>query len=173
MASQLRLLVQSVLYGRVEVTMRSLVVRSLWLAMSASVGLFLWGRPALLFLSTGVLGVGFWWFGRCHHPRPLSLLPPITDEDGLRTPAQWFCAQCGEHFPANFEHERLPIPRFSGYDESKVTAAARRAADLEPRQRRLALRRAEMAKRRPAAAHPPVTPPRTEPVPISDRRRAG
>ena len=144
--------------------MRSLVVRSVMLAASATAGLYLWGRPAWLFLSTGVLGAGFWWFGRCHHPRPLALLPPVTDEDGRRQPAQWFCAQCGEKFPANFEHERLPIPRFSGFDESKATAAARRAVDLEHGQRRLAVKRAGMAKRTTASR--PV-------VAMRDQRKAG
>ena|SRR5215831_11942680 len=144
--------------------MRSLVVRSVMLAASATAGLYLWGRPAWLFLSTGVLGAGFWWFGRCHHPRPLALLPPVTDEDGRRQPAQWFCAQCGEKFPANFEHERLPIPRFSGFDESKATASARRAIDLEHGQRRLAVKRAGMAKRTTASR--PV-------VSIQDQRKAG
>ena len=144
--------------------MRSLVVRSGLLAMSSAAGLFLWSRPAWLFLTTGAVGAAFWWLGRCHHPRPLGLLPPVTDEDGRRQPAQWFCAQCGERFPANFEHERLPIPRFSGYDESKAVAAARRAVDLEQSQRRLAVKRAGMAKR-PTTSRPVVS--------LQDQRRAG
>lgn len=152
--------------------MRSLVVRSGLLSVSAAAGLFLWGRPAWLFLTSGILGAGFWWLGRCRHPRPLALLPPVTDEDGRRQPAQWSCSQCGERFPANFEHERLPIPRFTGYDESKATAAARRAADLEQRQRRLAVKRAGMTRRTPAT-RPVVPAARTEPVPIQDHRRAG
>ena len=97
----------------------------------------------------------------------------MTDEDGRRTPAQWFCAQCGERFPANFEHERLPIPKFIGYDEAKAVAAARRANALEQRQRRLAVKRAGMTKRAPAAARPTVPAIRTEPVAITDHRRAG
>ena len=55
--------------------MRSLVVRSGLLAMSSAAGLFLWSRPAWLFLTTGAVGAAFWWLGRCHHPRPLGLLP--------------------------------------------------------------------------------------------------
>ena len=152
--------------------MRSLVVRSVLLAASATAGLYLWGRPTWLFVSTGILGASVWWFGRCHHPRPLALLPPITDEDGRRHPAHWFCAQCGERFPANFEHERLPIPRFSGFDETKATAAARRAADLAQRQRRLAVKRAGMPKRA-AMARPSLPAARVEPVAIQDHRRAG
>lgn len=154
--------------------MRSLVMRSGLLAVSAAAGLFLWGRPTWLFMTTGVLGTAFWWYGRCRHPRPLALLPPVTDEDGHRQPAQWFCSQCGERFPANFEHERLPIPRFSGYDESKAVAAARRANDHEQRQRRLAVKRAGMATRS-ASPRPAATAVRTEPlaIPISDHRRAG
>lgn len=151
--------------------MRSLIVRSGLLAMSAAAGLFLWSRPAWLFMTTGAMGAAFWWLGRCHHPRPFALLPPMTDEDGRRQPAQWFCAQCGERFPANFEHERLPIPKFSGYDEAKAVASARRAADLEQRQRRLAVKRAGMAKRTPAPRLPVAA--RTEPVAIQDHRRAG
>ena len=144
--------------------MRSSVVRSGLLAMSAAAGLFLWSRPAWLFLTAGAVGAAFWWMGRCHHPRPLALLPPVTGEDGRRQPAQWFCAQCGERFPANFEQERVPIPRFSGYDESKAVASARRAADLEQRQRQLAVKRAGMTKR-PTTSRPVVS--------IQDQRRAG
>lgn len=152
--------------------MRSLVARSGLLAVSAAAGLFLWSRPAWLFLTTGAVGAAFWWLARCHHPRPLALLPPMTDEDGRHQPAQWFCAQCGERFPANFEHERLPIPKFSGYDEAKAVASARRAADVELRQRRLAVKRAGMTLRAPAR-RPAVPAARTEPVAIQDHRRAG
>lgn len=152
--------------------MRSLGVRSGLMALSAAAGLFLWARPAWLFLTTGALGAAFWWFGRCHHPRPLALLPPVTDEAGRRQPAQWFCSHCGERFPANFEHERLPIPRFSGYDESKAVASARRAADLEQRQRRLALKRAGLAKRAPVRRPAAVAAVRAEPVQLHDHRRA-
>src|SRR6185295_10041047 len=90
-----------------------------------------------------------WWFGRCRHPRPLGLVPPVVDAHGERQPARWFCGQCGEYWPAVFEHEHAPIQRFHGYDESKARESAKRAAALEQRQRELAVRRAGMTTRQP------------------------
>ena len=84
---------------------------------------------------------------RCSHPGPLGLLPPITLPDGSRTPAQWFCDNCGKSWPANFEREQRPIPRFEGYDESKAASAAKRADDLYKRQHAMAVKRAGYTER--------------------------
>src|SRR5215469_285243 len=138
-----------------SVAMRRLLGQSVVLA-AAVTGVAVWSREGWLFAGLGTAIVaGLWRFGRCPHPRPLGLLPPVTDEKGHRTPAQWYCGQCGERFPASFEHEHTPIQRFQGYDESKARNAARRAADLEDRRRQLAVRRAGMTRRlesEPAAA---------------------
>jgi hypothetical protein len=117
----------------------------------------------------GVLGMSVWFFGRCPHPRPLGLLPPVTDAAGNRTPAQWYCGQCGQQFPATFEHARSPLPRFRGYDESKAPVAARRAAELDDRRRQLAVRRAGMTKRPDLERGLS----RQGPVPVPGRRLAG
>jgi hypothetical protein len=150
--------------------MRRLLGQSIVLGVAAS-GVALWLHPAWLVAGVGTAGLAaLWRFGRCPHPRPLGLLPPVTDADGTRTPAQWYCGQCGERFPASFEHEHAPIQRFSGYDETKARNAARRAADLDDRRRQLAVKRAGMA-RRPEPQ--PVIPSRPTPVPIRGNRLAG
>lgn len=134
-------------------------------------GLSLWGRHGWLVTGLGALAAFvLWCLGRCTHPRPLGLLPPVTDEHGHRTPAQWYCGQCGKRFPAQFEHDRTPIQRFSGYDESKAREAARRAADLDGRRRQLAVRRAGLT-RSPEPEHDTVK--RSGPVPIRGGRLAG
>jgi hypothetical protein len=83
-----------------------------------------------------------WRSAWCRHPGPLGLLPPIANADGTRSSAQWFCDRCGKTWPAAFEREHSPILRFDGYDQSKAPDAARRAQELERRQRLLAIRRA-------------------------------
>jgi hypothetical protein len=150
--------------------MRRLIGQSIVLA-AAVIGVGLWFHQGWLLAGLGTaLVAGLWRFGRCPHPRPLGLLPPVTDAEGNRTPAQWYCGQCGERFPASFEHEHAPIQRFSGYDETKARNAARRAADLDDRRRQLAVKRAGMT-RRPEAA--PLAPSRPTPVPIRGNRLAG
>ena len=79
---------------------------------------------------------------RCHHPGPLGLLPPTTEADGTRLPARWFCDRCSRTWPAGFEHEHRPIPRYEGFDQSKAPEAARRADDLYKKTHAMALRRA-------------------------------
>lgn len=155
--------------------MRRLIVPSILFVSALVFGSTLGARTAAVLAGGfGLLAAAVWWFGQCHHPRPLSLLPPVTDADGKRQPAQWFCPQCGHRFPATFEHDKPPIQRFKGYDESKAVAAAKRAADMEQRQRQLALKRAGLKRPSTPAAAPPAatTPPRPEPVRI-DTRRAG
>ncbi len=99
----------------------------------------------------GVIGlmvcgaIVLWQLAWCRHPGPLGLLPPVTNPDGTRTNAQWFCDHCGKTWAASFEREQTPVLRFNGYDQSKAVDAARRAAELERRQRTLALRRAGLA----------------------------
>jgi hypothetical protein len=105
----------------------------------------------------GLVGLGFcalvalWRFSWCRHPGPLGLLPPVTSRDGTRSSAQWFCDRCGKTWAASFEREHTPVLRFNGYDQSKAVDAARRADELERRQRTLALRRAGLSppRRRP------------------------
>ena len=94
----------------------------------------------VLIAGLGVAAV--WWFGRCHHPSPLGLLPPTTGADGTRQPPRWFCGACGASWVAEFDRDREPIRRFDGFDGSKAEHAARRADELERRQRALAVRRA-------------------------------
>jgi hypothetical protein len=117
---------------------------------------------AIVFISGfGVLAV--WWFGRCHHPSPLGLLPPTTDADGTRQPARWFCGACGTSWVAEFDRDREPIRRFDGFDASKAEHAARRADELERRQRALAVRRAGLE---PAAATQRPARPRVDRAPV-------
>lgn len=119
----------------------------------ALVGVSVTAVALLLAQSGGIVFVPFlvlasaaavWWLGPCHHPGPLGLLPPVTNADGTRTHAQWFCDQCGKAWPAEFRREHQPVRRFEGHDESKAVTAARRAEELVKRRRTLALRRAGM-----------------------------
>ena len=106
----------------------------------------------------GLAALGIWvvalvWRSTwCRHPGPLGLLPPVANADGTRSPAQWFCDRCGKTWVASFEREQTPILRYDGFDQSKAQNAARRADELERRQRSLALRRAGLTpnRRRPA-----------------------
>jgi hypothetical protein len=106
--------------------------------------------------------------GYCQHPGPLGLLPPVTNPDGTRTEAQWFCDQCGRSWPAAIASEQRLVRRFDGFDQTKAMDAARRAEDLRRRQQHLALRRAglEPAKRPPSRLRPDAA----EVVPISQVR---
>jgi len=124
--------------------MPSLVFLSAFAAAVVAVVTNAWGVVVALALA----GFGLWRFGRCHHPAPLGLLPPRTDDDGAQLPARWFCDACGKTWPAVFERGRQPIRRFEGYDQSKAVSAARRAKDFARRQRALALRRAGFETRR-------------------------
>lgn len=93
-----------------------------------------------------VAGAGVWLAG-CRHPGPLALLPPVADADGGRTPARWCCHDCGKSWPAGLDDVAAPVPRFAGFDEKKASESARRAVDLERRQRELAVRRAGLTPR--------------------------
>jgi hypothetical protein len=152
--------------------MRRLVTRSV-IAVAAVAGISVWMRQGWILAGLGTaLVAGLWKFGRCPHPRPLGLLPPTTDAQGNRTPAQWYCGQCGEQFPATFEHDHAPIQRFHGYDETKARNAARRASDLEDRRRQLAVRRAGMTAQA-RRVDDPAPASRPSPVPIRGNRLAG
>jgi len=83
---------------------------------------------------------------RCRHPSP-GLLPPVTAADGSRVGARWCCHECGKVWDAAFEHGARPIQKYSGYDESKAIASARRAENLTRQQRDLAVRRAGLGGR--------------------------
>ncbi len=98
-----------------------------------------------------------WRLSRCPHSGPLGLQPPVTNPDGTRTPAMWFCDRCGKSWPAGFEHDAHVVTRFVGYDESKAASAAKRAEELSRQQRALALKRAGYgAGRRARAARTPA-----------------
>lgn len=114
-----------------------------------------------------------WWLSKCHHPRPLALLPPTTDATGQRSQSRWFCGACGQTWPADFHRDHTPVPRFTGYDESKAPAAAKRADKLAQRQRELAVRRAGMSRRPPAAKPRPIRQVPETPIALHGRRRAG
>lgn len=126
--------------------------------------------PTVLFVVAGVVGAGFalFWIGRCRHGGRLGLLPPTLTEDGTRLPARWFCDACGRSWPAGLESERATIVRFSGYDQTKLPAAARRAAALEKQRHSLAVKRAGLT--RPENLETPAPANVTS---INDRRVAG
>jgi len=94
---------------------------------------------------------------QCRHPEP-GLLPPVTEADGTRTPARWFCSKCGATWAAAIESEHRPVLRFKGYDESKLVAAARRADQFERQQRGLAVKRAGIDAQPRRARVEPETP---------------
>jgi hypothetical protein len=122
--------------------------------VSIAAALALLGTQAgVVVLVIGLGGLAVWWFGRCHHPSPLGLLPPTTDAEGNRQPARWFCGACGVSWVAEFNRDSEPIRRFDGFDGSKAKDAARRADELERRQRALAVRRAGLD---PAATQRPL-----------------
>jgi hypothetical protein len=99
-------------------------------------------RAIVLLLALAGGAVLAWRLSRCPHSGPLGLQPPVTNPDGTRTPAMWFCDRCGKSWPAGFHHEARVVTRFVGYDESKATGAAKRAEELSRQQRALALKRA-------------------------------
>lgn len=145
--------------------------RLVWfgLASSAVAGTAAYASPAWMLgglLAGGVTWMA-WGFAGCRHPRPLALLPPVRNAAGLKQPAHWFCSACGRSWPADIEHANPPVARFVGHDETKAVDAARRAAELEVRNRELAVQRAGMAGQAPTARR------RQGPVPIRPRRAAG
>ena len=112
--------------------------------------------PRLLLVGAAVAATtaALAWVARCRHRDGLGLLPASNNADGTRTPARWYCDSCGRSWPAGFERDRAPVVRFTGYDQSKLPAAARRA-DLLARQRQeLAVRRAGLVT--PRVEAPPV-----------------
>jgi hypothetical protein len=154
--------------------MRWLAVAVLFCALFVAAFATMGSQGSAVVLVTGLGGVCVWWLSRCHHPSPLGLLPPTTDADGTRRPARWFCGACGASWIAAFDRDREPIKRFEGFDGSKAEHAARRADQLERRQRALAVRRAGLD---PAATTPrPVRPRanshRAPVVPIRQQRLA-
>jgi hypothetical protein len=105
--------------------------------------------------------------GYCHHPGPLGLMPPVTNPDGTRTQAQWYCDQCGRSWPTALGGELKLVRRFDGFDQTKAADAARRAEELTKRQRHLALRRAGLEPQR----RPRLRPDAAEVVPIANVRQ--
>jgi hypothetical protein len=111
------------------------------------------GLRAMMFMTmAATAGTVVYYVTRCHHSSP-GLLPPTTGTDGTRVPARWFCDECGKIWGAGFDDRQTrPIARYSGYDESKPVAAARRAEVLVKQQRELAVRRAGGMTGRPRKA---------------------
>ena len=107
----------------------------------------------------------------CRHPGPLGLLPPVENGEGGRTEARWYCDTCGKSWAAGLNQEARVIQRFTGYDESKAVASAKRADELVRRQRSLAVGRAGLAGRPRASGRAEQD--LQEPVPIHGRRLAG
>ena len=144
--------------------------------IARAAGIVVWTAVALAFLPTFWLGAAaaallitaVLAFGRCHHPRPLGLLPPVRNGDE-HVPARWFCSHCGKTWAASIERLQAPVPRFEGFDATKAPQAARRAAALEQRLRELAVQRGGMKK----PSTPAVTRRVNDPVPIHTRRVAG
>ena len=138
-------------------------VATVFCALFITAFLTLGSQASAVVLVSG-LGIGaVWWFGRCHHPSPLGLLPPTTDADGVRHPPRWFCGACGASWIAEFNRDSEPIRRFDGFDSSKAESAARRADELERRQRALAVRRAGLD---PATSAPRPARPRVDRAPV-------
>lgn len=99
---------------------------------------------------------------RCRHPHP-ALHPPTVDFQGRRHPPHWYCDDCGRTWDAVFNHDAVPVQRFTGYDQSKAVDAARRADQVERELRRLAASRSGLVASRPEPAAA---------VPINSRRVA-
>lgn len=97
-------------------------------------------------LGLAAVGALAWRLSICPHAGPLSLLPATTTIAGDPLPARWYCDACGRTWPARFDRPQTPKQIFTGHDESKATAAAKRAAEHEERQRVLALQRAGLGK---------------------------
>lgn len=139
----------------------------------AALGMVGWlaGGP-LLSVVFAAAGAGCLWCAGCRHPGP-ALLPPVVDAEGRRQPARWCCHECGHTWPAALDDSTAPVLRFAGYDEKKALEAARRATDLERRQRELAVLRAGLTPRVDAAARQ-ATPLKlergTRPVALRSRR---
>ncbi len=111
-----------------------------------ALGLVGWAAGGLIvgaaFAAATSVGV---WLAGCRHSGPLALLPSVTDAGGTRAPSRWCCHDCGATWPAALDDGHAPIRRFEGFDERKAAEAAKRATDLERRQRELAVRRAGWA----------------------------
>ena len=149
--------------------MSRLILSVSFVLAGVAVAVFLpYGARSLMILTAAsAVAAVVYSLGRCHHPAP-GLLPPTTGVDGAHVPARWFCADCGKTWATGFDnHETRPVVRYSGYDESKLVTAARRAEQLARHRRELAVRRAGIAGR-PRKAGSTVT---ADVVAISRGRR--
>jgi hypothetical protein len=118
-------------------------------AMAVGVIVLLPEVRLLAVLALGLIAAAAAWrLGHCHHPGPLGLLPPVTNADGTRTEAHWYCDRCGRSWPAHIGGEQRVVRRFDGYDPSKAADALRRAEELRRRQQHLAMRRAGLVSKR-------------------------
>jgi hypothetical protein len=120
-----------------------------------------------------VVALVVWQLAKCRHTQPLGLLPPVVNERGEQVPARWYCDECGKSWPAMFDRGRRPVPRFTGYDQSKAAEAAKRADELEERTRALALRRSGINHPAPVAKARVRPAPPLKPLSIHNRRIAG
>jgi hypothetical protein len=153
------------------------LVACVFVVVAIAVGSRVPGVPWWLLVAAAAGGAVFAWkLGVCSHGVRLGLLPATTDLDGTPLPARWFCDKCGQTWPANFHKEHTPVPRFTGYDETKAVHAAKRASELADRQRALALQRAGLrpaAKRAKSTREPVHVAETADVVPIQGRRFVG
>jgi hypothetical protein len=140
------------------------LVSALAALAACAVLLVVLGPGVVLTVGLGGLVVGALLLGvvRCRHPHP-ALHPPTVDFQGRRHPPHWYCDDCGKTWDAVFNHDAVPVQRFTGYDQSKAVDAARRADHVERELRRLAASRSGLIASRSEPGPP---------VPISSRRLA-
>jgi hypothetical protein len=154
--------------------MRPLVAAAFGVIPGLAILLAVSPRLGLAVVALVVVSGAIWLMTRCRHPGRLGLLPPSPLPDGTRVPARWYCDQCGASWPAAIEHDTTPVMRYSGFDQSKAPAAARRAAEEERKRQALAVRRATMgdgSAPRPRPTPDPVVDNRPTVVAIGEGRR--
>lgn len=110
------------------------------------------GRVLIGAGSVLAVGAACAWLGRCRHAGRLGLLPPVRDADGVMQSARWYCDACGRSWEAHFDHDRRPVVRYAGYDQTKLPQAARRAAQHERRRQAMAVQRAGLTGRIPPSS---------------------
>jgi hypothetical protein len=108
-------------------------------------------------ISLAGITVLIWWASRCRHPNP-HYIHARTCADDLRAeggvqPAMYECYDCGKRWVAR---QRDPawmptrlVQKFQGYDESKATRSATRAAIEQEQRRFLAANRLGMSSEPP------------------------
>jgi hypothetical protein len=122
------------------------------------------------------------WLRRCRHPNPHYIRPslaedPATGHQTVVEPARYECYECGKTWRATVRDAawaptRL-VQKFSGFDQSRMTRAATRAAIEQEQRTFLAAKRAEPLKAEtPAPATRRNAPRATSVVRFNTRRPA-